>query len=713
MQGNLSIPSTAPAWRTALSGFAREESDAWRFVLKAALAFFIAGWLAMRLKLPSPGTAMLTTVIVMHRQSGMVLAKAFYRSLGTLAGALAALLIVGLFAQQRVLSLGALGLWVGLCAGGAVFHRNFKSYAFVLAGYTAAIIALPVASHPQGIFDSAIARITEVMLGLLVSAVISDCIFPVRLRDSLRATARAQYQHFIDFVRRTTAGQLPREDMERAHLRFVRDVVTLEDLRSSVVFEDADARARSEQMQRANHDFMAVSTTFQSLHHLLNRLQRRQAHELASALAELYRPLSDDLACLSADNADDDVCQQRLQATAAAMDARAATLRKALPAAASLDDFDAGALLVSRFASELATYVHAHHALRQRQRIAVGPAPERVRFQRGHDHVAAALAVLRTTLTMWVLASFWIASAWPSGAGMMLLATIFSGLFATAPNPTGILGRIAVGYLIGMSMGFVCEFFVLTRMDGFALMVAGILPFFIIGPYLTTRPAWAVHGLGYTMGFAYILGLNNPMVFSPLGFVNDGVAQMVGVGAVLLAFVLVPSLLGSGHWRRRQMAALRQQVRMAVREPLAGLLQRFESGHRDLFQQVVSHTAPGSDDSRALLSWALSVHESGRAVIELRQGMASDGLPAEHVEAVEAVMATLAALYAQPDAERYRICAHAHDAAIALLAAVPAASTGQRRALSQLRLMRLALADDESPLAPYIACFNREVAHAA
>ena len=50
-----------------------------------------------------------------------------------------ALLFVAFFAQERVLFLGALALWVGLCTFGSQYARNFAAYSFVLSGYTVAI----------------------------------------------------------------------------------------------------------------------------------------------------------------------------------------------------------------------------------------------------------------------------------------------------------------------------------------------------------------------------------------------------------------------------------------------------------------------------------------------------------------------------------------------------------------------------------------------
>jgi uncharacterized membrane protein YccC len=139
-----------------------------------------------------------------------------------------------------------LAMWIGLCAGGAAWYRNFTSYGFVLAGYTAALVAVPVIDKAPLVFDSAVARASEVLLGVLVAGVVNDTVFPGRVRDVLRRSTQGQFAHFIDFVRRSASGKVAREAVEKAHLRIVSDVVALENLRSSVIFEDPESRARGD-----------------------------------------------------------------------------------------------------------------------------------------------------------------------------------------------------------------------------------------------------------------------------------------------------------------------------------------------------------------------------------------------------------------------------------------------------------------------------------
>src|SRR6516165_12545902 len=107
------------------------------FAAQTTASGLIALLVAFTFNLDQPQWALLTVFIVAQPQSGLVLAKSFYRIIGTLLGAAVALLFVALFAQERVLFLGALALWIGLCTFGSQYARNFAAYSFVLSGYTA------------------------------------------------------------------------------------------------------------------------------------------------------------------------------------------------------------------------------------------------------------------------------------------------------------------------------------------------------------------------------------------------------------------------------------------------------------------------------------------------------------------------------------------------------------------------------------------------
>jgi uncharacterized membrane protein YccC len=211
-------------------------------------------------------------------------------------------------------------------------------------------------------------------------------------------------------------------------------------------------------------------------------------------------------------------------------------------------------------------------------------------------------------------------------------------------------------------------------------------------------PSLSSVGSGYAMGFSYILSLKNPMVFDPVQFINTSIAQTVGFAAAAVAFIVVPSVIGSRWWRRRQLEHLRRQVALAAEAPLKGLRHRFESVNHDLCSQIVAHTEPGSDDSRTLVAWSLAVHETGRALIELRNDMAARQAPTDVSRSINGAIGTLARFYGHPDAAGYRL---ARDAlAKAIIAARQNAIASPL--LDHLQVIRLALEDEESPLVAYM-----------
>jgi uncharacterized membrane protein YccC len=694
---NPAVPST----RDVVIAGLRAEADTWLFVVKTLLAFFIAGWLAMRLALPQPSTVMITTVIVANRQNGQVLAKSFYRAMGTLGGAAVALLIVGLFPQERVLFLGALSLWVGLCSAGASLYRNFKSYGFVLGGYTAAIVSLPVIDHPPDVFESAVARVSEVLLAILVSGVVSDVVFPIQIREVLRRFAREQYVHFIQFVHKAMCGRIARSDIENAHLRFVRDAVTLEDMRSAVIFENPDARARSGHMLLMNQQFMAASTSLQSLHHLINRLKRNGREVPADALIELYRAIAVALDVPVEPESAASTVLPRLEAAERSMDARAQVVRSSLASSDDVRDFDTGASLLHRFTEELRGYTGI--SAQMQPLTGISGSVERVRFTRGNDFYSAGLAFVRTSMAMALLSVFWIASAWPFGTSAMLIATVFAGLFAAAPNPTKMIRSNVIGFAFGALGSFLCQFFVLPYMDGYGLFVAGTAPFLAVGLVLVAWPTLMPVGLGYALGFAITFAARNQMVFDIVHFANDTFADAVGMCCSAIAFVFVPSTFGSPWYRRHQFELLRRQVSLAAEAPLPGLHHRFESVNHDLFGQIVSQTVRGSQDSRTLVAWALAVNETGRALIELRTALQDGTWPEDIHRAVEPAIASLASLYAQPSAAGY---VRARDTVLAAIDQV-GQSDATLPLLVQLNLLRMALLDDQSVLSEYMPPKNK------
>src|SRR5229473_5195108 len=97
------------------------------FAVKTFAASLLALYIAFCAGLDDPRWAFLTVYIVSQPDSGLVLAKSFYRILGTIAGVVVSIALVFGLSQYGELFVAALALWIGLCNFAAAALRNFAS----------------------------------------------------------------------------------------------------------------------------------------------------------------------------------------------------------------------------------------------------------------------------------------------------------------------------------------------------------------------------------------------------------------------------------------------------------------------------------------------------------------------------------------------------------------------------------------------------------
>ena len=216
------------------------------FAAKTTASGLIALLVAFTFDLDEPYWALLTVFIVAQpRQSGQVLAKSFYRIIGTVIGAAVALLFVGLFAQERVLFLGALASWIGLCAFGSQYARNFAAYSFVLSGYTVAIVGIPGALDAGNAFYIATGRVTEVCLGIIAAATVNRIILPSSLGPQLWQAVADARATLADYA----ISLFKPGDSAPLRAKLLGQAIAIENLRASAIFEDREIRERSDPLR--------------------------------------------------------------------------------------------------------------------------------------------------------------------------------------------------------------------------------------------------------------------------------------------------------------------------------------------------------------------------------------------------------------------------------------------------------------------------------
>ena len=700
--------SQLPEVQRELVAWGKTEGLGWVFVFKTTIAALLAMGISMRFELGQPVTAMVTVYVIMQPQTGMVLTKSLYRICGTLAGATASLALLGLFAQERVLFLLGLSIWVGLCTAGAALYRNFKSYGFTLAGYTAAMIALPLVMQPTGFFDYAVNRVTEVVVGILCAGIVSDMIFPRSLCDSILRTIQGRYAEFNEFAHAILSGEMEPQEMDRKHLRLIGNVMNLESFRSSVLLEASEIRSHDLTLRRLNQDFMAMSTTVHSFYQLMNRLKKADS-PATQALAALSSSVADVLVTEGEPARTADQAQQaelRITAFNTAFPQQVEIVRQkydSFPDSQANLDCDTALELLCRFVQELHDYTGTYASL-MAERQSKRPFDD-VRFASRTDPTVAILTGARATAVILLVASFWIASAWPYGASAVMMAAIGSALFAPAPDPALAVKMGLIGVLAGFIVSFLCKFFILTSLDGFVLLCAGMVPFMFVGTYLSLNPKLATMGLGYSTMFCFMISPANSMQYDPVSFINFGTALAIGLAAAAVIFGTFAPVTGA-WFKRRTAHMLRRQVEMACFETLPGLTHRFESGIRDILHRVTAKQNSQDPHDRNILDWMFIVLEMGRAIIHLRQDADSIPLSQPLLDSVNKCICSIADLFKQPNAQHYTAAVESVDSSINVILRESGqeeldrnSRDAMRRMLTSLHLIRASLMDDETVLA--------------
>ena len=180
-------------------------SPAFLFGVRLWVSVCLALFIAFELELDDAYWAGMSAAVVCQPRLGASLRKGYFRMVGTVVGAVAAVILSGLFPQQRLWFLLGLAVWGGACGFASRMLRNFASYAAALAGYTAVIIAAGELGATGGsdgnAFMLAVTRATEICIGIASAGlVLAGTDFGGarhRLATQLAALAQEISGHFL------------------------------------------------------------------------------------------------------------------------------------------------------------------------------------------------------------------------------------------------------------------------------------------------------------------------------------------------------------------------------------------------------------------------------------------------------------------------------------------------------------------------------------
>jgi uncharacterized membrane protein YccC len=570
--------------------------------LAALLALFVSFWL----DLDEPYWALLTVFVVAQPDSGLVLAKGFYRIVGTAAGLLFTMALVFAFAQYGKLFIASLAVWIGVCNFAARAVRNFASYGFQLAGYTVAIVGIPAALNPNEAYPVIVARATEISLGIGCMALVSRLIGPRELAPKLVALVRELMRRVDRFAEVAMNTAAAREQLAAERATLAKDFGAVEAMRSSAYFESADVRVLNEPLRRAT--YAAVD--------LYAAAEGAAAH-LGTA-AHATRP-QDAGASITNTNDTPRENAEVISALLSAADTRAvASARKQLG--------------------------EAEIALDRGKRVAgPGPAP-----RLWSDPVAAALTGVRCALAVAITAAFWFATAWPSGPTAVIVAGVLCTLLASMKQPEKLTLASAVTTLVAAVPVYVTQFHLLPYALDFASMAAVLAPLLLGCAFIIAQPGIGPLGLLAAIYFAIASHIDNNsnMTYNVVNFLNTSLALLVGIGVALVMFaVFFPETPERVGRRFRRQFSVQLSHLAAARHPSA---QAFDVA---LCEWLVTTLARVKDEpalARKCLESGVTALSSGHAIGRLRAAISSDRLAPGIAAEVSSLLGRISRAYLHP-----------------------------------------------------------------
>lgn len=514
-----------------------------RFALKTVLGAGLALWLAMRWELEQPTWALMTAIIVAQPQSGMAVQKGAARLLGTVVGSAMSVVLMSYASQAPWLFIGSIAVWIGLCTAASASLRSAFSYGFVLAGYTVAVIALPALSQPLHIFDQAAARCTEISLGIVSATLISALLWPSRVSDALLSQA----DNTLDESFRAVDAYIQLDDETRPALTLsLSKIMNMDAQREHAWFEGQVGRNRGDAIGELMFCLLSMLRHGRSTARQTQQLNPAQVQALAQPLADVRRALA------SRRSTELVAVRTRLEGCAVENIDQVAVygwLRRAI-----------------RIIDEAISSVQALEIAKSGLTNAYTPAG----FAIHRDVLSAALFGMRSSFAFLAMACLWLATAWPSAAGGMLLTCVVCGLFASSEQGAAIGMKFLKGIAVAIPTALIVSQFILPQLSSFAMLAMAVgVPLFF-GSLAVANPRTGAAGLAFCLHFVILMSISNHMVYGVDAFLNSAMAITIGVSAAVLAFKIFVF-----RYPARRIESLRQSLRTDLqslaRLPLAGV----------------------------------------------------------------------------------------------------------------------------------------------
>ncbi|MER9853406.1 MULTISPECIES: FUSC family protein [unclassified Mesorhizobium] len=605
-------------FETSLAGLTQPTRSDWIFSLRTVSAGLIALLAAYALKLDHPQWAMMTVFIVAQPVAGMVLAKGFYRLLGTLVGGIAAIGITTVCGTNPWVLVTVLAVWIGICTFVSSLLRNPEAYGAALAGYTAMIIGLPAFGQPHLVVDLAVARCAEIVLGIVCAGLTSRLILPKLASDAIVSRLKRCILDLATYAGGAFSGGDP-ATLSALHRKLITDAQTLGEMRAYARLEAPSFAPRAHPVRRTIGQLLSALSAARALH----------SHAAPKNAALI--PVRSELQSLVGELATKPGALDDTALWMARLDAIAGNARQMPDTSTDQGNDRVGTItrltIAADFADALKQVLRGLDALR-------APATRPARGSRQpalvvhRDYAGASRNALRAALATLLVAAFWLTTKWSEAAGTVILVAVVSSLFAARPDPVQVAWGFFKGTLLALPFAFLVGQIALPALPGFGWFMLFVVPILVPTALAMANPRYVGVATAFAINFLAFLSPHQAMTYDPGPFFAGSASILVGILLAIGVFIVV---LPADPW----LAANR--IVRAMREDLARLClhervprrSAFESLAYDRINQLMPLVQNAGQKGDAVLGGGVAAVTVGLEVLRLRDASQSHAIPSE------------------------------------------------------------------------------------
>lgn len=501
---------------------------------KTCLAAFLALYIALELNLDKPAWSLTTVYVASQLYSASTISKSVFRFLGTILGGLFVLLIYPATVQDPMLFSLSISMWVALCLYLSLHDRTPKSYVFMLAGYSAAIMGFPDVTEPASITYTVISRIEEISVAILCSSLVHRLILPVSMSSMLEQSVNVWYQNARKLCSELMTGMAKEKSLEREDIliQMANYPLSVETLITHCVYEGEAARRL----------IRLVSVQYQHLSYLIPTLTAIEAR--LSLLAEQRIPFPEQVA---------QAFQQFLQwlnstehgAETLVIKEQLTTAQQQLKA-----DWQKGELnteesiLLTGLLERLLNFVRIAEAYQTvGDRVSdLTPSARPGKVTRSHKHVDKGMLLL-SCLTAFLATSvtclFWIGSGWVDGSTAPMMAAVLCSFFAAMDSPLAPMKIFLKGVVVAIGISMLYTTLLIPEATSFEALVLCLAPGLMALGLVIANPSTNLIGLIVATQIPGLIGMSHDFKPNLLLIVNASLSTLTGIAAAVIVTAVI------------------------------------------------------------------------------------------------------------------------------------------------------------------------------